>query len=111
VELWALGKIAVDKSGNFTNIGTMSGTKALLSVARAYADKTSLKLSTVSSRALKDGKKLGAVVSGAGITVKRLERTMRWFSDNWPSDTAWPEDVPRPERETSPESVEEEAHA
>jgi len=85
----------------------MSDIKALLSVARVYADKKGLKFSTVSSHALNDGKTLGAIESGAvSITVKRLEGALRWFSNNWPSDTAWPQDVPRPEL-AAPEPVEE----
>jgi hypothetical protein len=75
----------------------MSSTEALLAVARIYADRKRLKFSTVSSHALRDGKKLLAIEAGkAGITVERLERTMQWFSDNWPIDAPWPEDVPRP---------------
>lgn len=73
----------------------MSGIDQLLTVARAYAAYGDLDLSTVSWRSLGDTKKLGAVVNGADIQVRRLERTMQWFSDNWP-DVPWPSGVPRP---------------
>jgi hypothetical protein len=73
----------------------MSGIEQLLRVARAYGDLEGVPLSTVSSRALDDGKKLRALEEGADINVGRLERALRWFSDNWPSGD-WPSEVPRP---------------
>lgn len=78
----------------------MTGIDQLLSVARAYAAIEGIELSTVSSRALDDGKKLGAIEAGADIQVRRLERAMQWFSDNWPKGS-WPDDVPRPRRSDS----------
>ena len=74
----------------------MSGIDSLLKVARRYAEIEGIPLSTVSSRALNDGKKLAALESGADINVKRMERALLWFSGNWPSGE-WPSDVPRPE--------------
>lgn len=76
-------------------IALMTGTDQLLAVARTYAVARSLDLSTVSWRSLGDTKKLGAIENGADIQVRRFERTMQWFSDNWP-DVPWPSDVPRP---------------
>ena len=74
----------------------MGGIAQLLAVARAYAESEGVSLSTVSFRALNDGKKLGLIESGgADIQVGRLERAMQWFSDNWPS-AEWPAGVPRP---------------
>lgn len=74
----------------------MSGITQLLSLARAYADLEGVPLSTVSSRVLDDGKKLKALEDGADITVGRLERSLQWFSDNWPPSGSWPSDVARP---------------
>lgn len=76
----------------------MSGIDRLLTVARRYGEIEGISLSTVSSRALNDGKKLSALESGADLTVGRLERALQWFSDNWP-DGDWPVDVPRPDIE------------
>lgn len=75
----------------------MSGIDSLLRVARRYAEIERVPLSTVSSRALNDGKKLAALECGADINVKRMERALEWFSNNWP-DGEWPEDVSRPIR-------------
>lgn len=73
----------------------MTGIEQLLAVARAYSEAERVGLSTVSSRAFDDGKKLAAIESGADIQVRRLERAMVWFSEHWP-DVPWPPDVPRP---------------
>jgi hypothetical protein len=73
----------------------MSGIEQLLTIARRYGELEGVPLSTVSSRALDDGKKLAALEGGADLTVGRLERALQWFSDNWP-DGAWPDGVPRP---------------
>jgi hypothetical protein len=91
----ASGKNTVDLSGKLTDISTMSGIDSLLKVARRYAKIEGIPLSTVSSRALNDGKKLAALEAGADINVKRLERAMLWFSDNWPAGE-WPASVDRP---------------
>jgi|KBSMisStaDraftv2_1062788.scaffolds.fasta_scaffold360872_3 hypothetical protein len=75
----------------------MSAIEQLLKVARAYGAAEGVPLSTVSSRALNDGKRLKALEEeGADITVGRLETALRWFSDKWPDGCDWPADVPRP---------------
>lgn len=78
----------------------MSGIDQLLAVARAYAAAEGIDLSTVSWRALGDTKKLTAMEGGADIQVRRHERTMQWFSDNWPAAAEWPVAVARPAPET-----------
>jgi hypothetical protein len=75
----------------------MSGIDSLLKVARRYGEAEGVPLTTVSSRALNDGKKLSALEGGADINVKRLERALVWFSANWPVETEWPDEVARPE--------------
>lgn len=74
----------------------MSGIDQLLAVARSYAKAEAIEMQTVSWRALGDAKKLGAIIDGADIQVRRFERTMQWFSDNWPENAVWPHDIPRP---------------
>lgn len=75
----------------------MSGIDSLLKVARQYGEAEGVPLTTVSSRALNDGKKLTALEGGADINVKRLEKALVWFSANWPSTARWPDEVLRPE--------------
>ena len=74
----------------------MSGIDQLLVLARAYAAAEGLELSTVSWRVFGDTKKLGAIETGSDIQVRRYEKGVQWFSDNWPSGLGWPQDVDRP---------------
>lgn len=74
----------------------MSATNHLLKLARVYGGALELGQSTVSWRVFGDTKKLGAIDGGADIQVRRYEKAMAWFSENWPDGAAWPDDVPRP---------------
>jgi hypothetical protein len=74
----------------------MSAIDDLIAVARAYAEAEDIDLSRVSWRALGDTKKLDAIVGGRDIQVRRFEKTMQWFADNWPANAVWPADVGRP---------------
>ncbi|MCO5129766.1 MAG: hypothetical protein M9932_04285 [Xanthobacteraceae bacterium] len=74
----------------------MNSIEQLLSVARAYAGAEGIDLSTVSWRALGDTKRLPAIEQGRDIQVRRFERTMQWFSDNWPESAEWPAGISRP---------------
>jgi hypothetical protein len=79
----------------------MASIDQLLSVARTYAAAEAAELSTISWRAMGDTKKLSALEDGADIQVRRLERTMQWFSDHWPDDrpdVPWPAGIDRPVR-------------
>lgn len=80
----------------------MSAIDDLIAVARAYAEAENIDLSTVSWRALGDTKKLGAIVGGRDIQVRRFEKTMQWFSDHWPAKAAWPSDIARASPQPSP---------
>jgi len=77
----------------------------LLAVSRAYGAAENIDLSTVSWRALGDGKKLAAIVEGADIQSRRFLKTMQWFSDNWPENAIWPESIDRPARQTAEQSA------
>ena len=74
----------------------MSAIDHLLVAARAYGQAEGLDLTTVSWRLFQDSKKLGALVDGADIQTRRLERAMAWLSGNWPEGAEWPPAVPRP---------------
>lgn len=68
----------------------------LLSVADAYKSATSLEDVTVSHRIFGDSKKLGALRTGADITLSRFNSALLWFSANWPEGAKWPKNVERP---------------
>ena len=74
----------------------MSAIDHLLQLARIYAAAEGVELSTVSWRALGDTKKLPAIEAGKDIQVRRCDRAIQWFSDNWPAAAIWPVEVPRP---------------
>ena len=75
----------------------MSGIPSLLAVADAYAAGERVPETTVSKRALQDSSRLTELRQGdCDIGVRRMERTLQWFADNWPPDAVWPSDVPRP---------------
>ena len=73
----------------------------ILAVADAYiaAAKfrpTANKETSTSSRAFNDGKKLGELRRGEGITKRREVAALRWFSEHWPEGAEWPSEVRRP---------------
>lgn len=70
----------------------------LIALAEAYAEHNRLTLSTVSTYAADDGKYFRNLREGAGLTLRKAERLLHWFSDNWPSDLDWPADIPRPRK-------------
>jgi hypothetical protein len=74
----------------------MTGIEGLLKVAAEYGRAEGIELSTVSWRVFGDTKKIGAIVAGADIQTRRLERALNWFSISWPETTIWPEGVARP---------------
>ncbi|MBI1690502.1 hypothetical protein [Methylorubrum sp. DB1722] len=84
----------------------MTGISSLLAIADAYGAACGVPQTTVSKRALQDSSRLAELRSGeCDIGVKRLARTLQWFSDNWPPehDASWPSDVARPAKTPAPE--------
>lgn len=68
----------------------------LLLVSDAFCASTGIAEATLSSRVFNDGKRLAAVRAGKDIGARRVERAMRWFSENWPEGADWPLPVARP---------------
>jgi len=70
--------------------------RQLLETIDAYlaASKTAEK--TLSFRMFGDSKTIGLLRGGADITTSRLENSLCWLSENWPSGAAWPRGVRRP---------------
>ena len=73
----------------------MSTANHVLRVATAYAAHKGLALSTVGRLAAGKGT-FFELLSEGRVTIRRAERVLQWFSDNWPADLAWPADIPRP---------------
>ncbi len=75
----------------------MCGTAGrLVSLLRLFATHTGLSVSTVSRLATGSGDTVARLQRGGAITTRRLDRTLRFLSDNWPDTVAWPADIPRP---------------
>ena len=72
-------------------------THQILALAACYSRHFNHTLATVSLRAAKRGSFFDELAAGGNFTVKRAERIIQWFSDNWPNgELAWPTDIPRP---------------
>lgn len=67
----------------------------IVTLAHAFSAATGVSVGAVSHRVFDDSKKIPAMEGGADITVRRYNMAVRWFSENWPADTAWPADIPR----------------
>lgn len=70
----------------------------LIILAEAYASHRGLKLSTISTYSLQDGKILPDIAKGRrDITTRRMSVACQWFSNHWPDgELDWPRDIPRP---------------
>lgn len=71
----------------------------LLAVIDAYAKSMGLSDSVASFRLFGDSKRVGAMRSGATITVRRLNDTLIFLSSNWPRKAKWPKGVCRPRKQ------------
>jgi hypothetical protein len=69
---------------------------AFMKVIDGYCAAAGLAEATVSTRVFNDGKRITEVRAGADIGMRRVEKAIQWFSDNWPENTPWPEGVYRP---------------
>lgn len=77
----------------------------LLSAADVWCAATGKAEATLSTRMLKDGKRLGRIRAGADIGVLTIATAMRWLFDNWPDGLDWPSGIPRPTREEPEEKA------
>lgn len=68
----------------------------VIRLGRAYARFRGLALSTVGRLAGGQGAFFQRVAAGR-VTIRRVDRSVQWFSDHWPAELAWPGDLVRPE--------------
>ena len=61
-----------------------------------YARHTGRRVSTVSRYATGSGETIARLCRGRTITIRRLERAIRYLSENWPENADWPAGTPRP---------------
>lgn len=72
---------------------------SLLLLVETYAKATNLAEATISSRVMKDGKRIAAIRLGKDIGARRLGEAIQWFSDHWPANAEWPPEIPRPQKQ------------
>ena len=64
----------------------------------AYSEITGRSTSAVGAMAVGDTSLLSRMrEEGRGITARRYDRILQWFSVNWPAGAQWPEGIERPE--------------
>lgn len=73
---------------------------AIAQLANSYGAHRNWSLNTTSLRASGKGTYFSDLVAGrVGLTLRRRDKIIQWFSDNWPdADLAWPQDIYRPEK-------------
>jgi hypothetical protein len=70
---------------------------ALLILCDRYCKSVQKAEATLSTKLFGAGSRISQLRGGAtDIGVRRLNRAIQWFSDNWPVDAAWPDGVDRP---------------
>ena len=70
----------------------------LLILARRYSSEKALSLITVSLCLAGQGRLMERLGSGCGITVRRRNKILQWFSDRWLAGLLWSEEITRPSR-------------
>lgn len=72
--------------------------EALLTLARRYAARRAIALSTASTYITGSGDTFARLEKGRTITLRRAEVLLKTFSERWPQGLEWPADIPRPQR-------------
>ena len=57
-----------------------------------------LKLSTIATYAVNDGKLFKRLAEGGSCTLATAEKLLSYFAAVWPSDLEWPKSIPRPQK-------------
>ena len=71
-------------------------TNQLILLAEKIAAHRGVAESTIGLRFADDGKFIGRLRSGRGLTIGRAIKVTQRFSNHWPTDLPWPADIPRP---------------
>ena len=68
----------------------------LRTLSQAYLARRPYAATTLWARATKEARFMDRLEGGKTFTVRKYDRTVQWFSNNWPEGAEWPESVPRP---------------
>lgn len=80
----------------------MENITTLFDIVEAYRKARELSDARVSTLVFNDGGKIKSLREGTDIGVRRLQRAIQWFSDNWPENAVWPLSVARPDPAPAP---------
>lgn len=95
------GKYANYNRGMFANLDTNN----LVNLAENLSAARGLTANTVSLMAANDGKLINRIRQGGGLTIRRYNKILQWFSDHWPVNLEWPDGIPRPAPSVLPQAV------
>lgn len=79
-------------------VADMDHRATLLTLADAYSSATGKSLARVATLCARDGKFFKRIAAGRSCTFPVFDRTVQWFSDNWPTGASWPAGLPRPKK-------------
>ena len=68
----------------------------LVALVELFAEHTGRSAGTVSRLATGSGDTIVRLRRGSTITSRRMERALRYLSDNWPEDLPWPDRTDEP---------------
>mgnify|MGYP000592279100 CR=1 FL=1 len=77
----------------------------LLTVGARFGAIRKLEESTVGRLCASDARFFSRIREGQTFTIKKYDRVMAWFVDQWPEFSEWPANVPRPLAPTEAEQV------
>jgi len=68
----------------------------LLAVANAYSQATGRSLARIGTIIIDRSVLFARLAEGKTCTVETYDKSMHWFSDNWPEGLEWPDGIERP---------------
>lgn len=74
----------------------MSSIDRFLVLVERYCAAASIAEATLSTKLFNDGKRLSIIRDGGDLGTRHFERSVQWFSDNWPASAEWPSEIERP---------------
>ena len=70
--------------------------RALVELARLYANALGVTLWRVGFLAANDGQFFKRLENGRTCTLRSAQSVVQYLSDRWPPDMEWPPEIPRP---------------
>ena len=68
----------------------------LITLAESLSRFLGISEATLSNKCSSHARLFKRLRDGQGCSVRTYNNTLRWMSENWPSDLEWPRSIPRP---------------